>query len=221
MFFVGDQLCSHNRAIADFLTVTCMFIGDASLLSPSDTASCLDQSRQHRIITIAVLTPLASRALQCFRRYIDVRIVQGISGHPSRNHALNCLKYCLGILVAVSHSSALAAESNSGVSAAWLSLACVSTAYAFWWDITRDWGLGGNLCDLSNGGLRQDLLMLPHWAQHGSLYYMATGFNLVARCCTLVAAVVSPAEWRDVTMLLLGLLEVPEVSCVSNVSRLT
>ena len=87
-----------------------------------------------------------------------------------------------------------AAYSFSGA-AAWLALACASIAYAFWWDITR--GLGGNLCDLAHGGLRQDLLLLPHWARRGALYYVAVGFNFVARCSVLVAAVAAHVEWRD------------------------
>ena len=208
MFFVGDQLCSHSRAIADMMTVACLTVSDAAPASQLDSSPCLHRDHQQRLITIAVLLPLASRALQCFRRFVDVRIVQGISGHLSRNHALNCLKYCLGIVVAITHNAVLDVDSGNSAAAAWLALACVSIAYAFWWDITRDWGLAGNLCDLAHAGLRQDLLLLPHWARRGALYYLAVGFNLVARCCVLVAAVAAPVEWRDVMMLALGLIEV-------------
>jgi hypothetical protein len=211
MFFIGDQLCSHSRAIADLMTVTCI-----ALTAQADDASCLHPSPQQRFITIAVLVPLALRALQCFRRFVDVRVVQGISGRPSRNHVFNCFKYCLGIVVAVTHNMVLEPDIGSGAFAAWFSLACVSTAYAFWWDVTRDWGLGGNLCDLSNGGLRQDLLLIPHWAQRGSLYYVAAGFNLIARLFALAAAVAFPTEWRDATLLLLGLVEVHAMSDVNR-----
>ncbi len=177
-----------------------------------DNNRCLQQNYQQRFVTIAALVPLAARALQCIRRYVDVRVVQGIGGHPALSHVLNCLKYCLGILVAATHGK-LQGGDSAGAGPVWYGLAFVSVTYAFWWDVSRDWGLECNPCDMKNGGFRGDLMFLPHWSRRGGLYYAAAGLNLVCRFSSLIAAVVVPAEWNDGAMLTLGLIEVIEVKC--------
>ena len=206
MFFIGDQLCSHGRAIADLMTVACLTISSKSSVE-IDREHCLNQSYQQRFITIAVLVPLAGRALQCFRRFVDLRVVQGLGGQQTRNHALNCLKYCLGIAVAAMHGRLHDGESASGTTV-WYILAFVSVSYSFWWDVTRDWGLACNPCDMKHGGLREDLLFLPYWSRRGGLYYAAVALNCVARFSGLVAIAVVPSAWKDATMLALGLIEV-------------
>ena len=212
MFFIGDQLCSHSRAIADMMTAACLLRGSSDSSFSPENNRCLQQSYQQRFFTIAALVPLAARALQCIRRYIDVRVVQGIGGHPALSHVLNCLKYCLGILVAATHGK-LQGGDSAGAGPVWYGLAFVSVTYAFCWDVSRDWGLECNPCDMKNGGLRGDLMFLPHWSRRGGLYYAAAGVNLVCRFSSLIAAAVVPAEWNDGAMLMLGLIEVIEVKC--------
>ena len=207
MFFIGDQLCSHGRALADALTAVCLAMSNLESSVLLDSDACMQQNYQQRFITIAVLVPLVARALQCIRRFVDVRVIQGIGGPPAFNHLLNCFKYCMGILVASMHSN-LHAGDSAGSGIAWYMLACISVAYAFCWDVSRDWGLGCNACDMKHGGLRGDLLFVPHWSPSGGLYYMAAGFNLIARCSGLIAAAAFPAAWKDATMLVLGLIEV-------------
>jgi hypothetical protein len=215
MFFIGDQLCSHSRAIADMMTAACLLRGSSDSSFSPDNNRCLQQSYQQRFVTIAALVPLAARALQCIRRYVDVRVVQGIGGHPALSHVLNCLKYCLGILVAAMHGK-LQGGDSSGAGLVWYGLACVSVTYAFWWDVSRDWGLECSPCDMKNGGLRGDLMFLPHWSRRGGLYYAAAGLNLVCRFSSLIAAVVVSAEWNDVAMLILGLIEVMVGICTCS-----
>lgn len=206
MFFIGDQLCSHGRAIADLMTVACLAMS-SKLSVEMEREHCLNTNYQQRFVTIAVLVPLAGRALQCFRRFVDLRIVQGFGGQQTRNHAFNCLKYCLGIAVAAVHWHLHDGDSANG-SPFWYVLAFVSVAYSFWWDVTRDWGLACNPCDMKHGGLREDLLFLPHWSRRGGLYYAAVALNCVARFSGLIAIALVPSAWKDGTMLALGLIEV-------------
>ena len=64
-----------------------------------------------------------------------MRIVQGVRGAAARNHMLNCVKYCMGIVVVVMHERMEGERSagGGGGGGAWLVLACLSIVYAFWW----------------------------------------------------------------------------------------
>ena len=205
MFFIGDQLCSHSRALTDLMTAVCLAVDNPISPSSPGNLSCLTLNRQSRFIAIAVLLPLAARALQCLRRFVDVSAAQGMSSSSARGHAFNCFKYLLGILVAATHNNLHVA---SEIPVWWLALACSSTAYSFWWDVSRDWGLACNLCDMKHAGLRQDLLLLPHWFRRGGLYYIAVAFNFLARGSSLIAVLAFPRALSDLQPLVLGLIEV-------------
>jgi hypothetical protein len=215
MFFVGDQLCSHSRVLTDMMTAVCLAVDNPFSYSSPGNVSCLNSNRQSRFVAIAVLLPLAARALQCLRRFVDVSAAHGMNSPSARGHAFNCFKYLLGILVAATHNNLHRDNAASGISAWWLALACASTAYSFWWDVSRDWGLTLNLCDMKHAGLRQDLLMLPHWFRGGGLYYIAVAFNFLARGSSLIAILALPRALSDFQPLALGLIEVDSRRCLS------
>jgi hypothetical protein len=208
MFFIGDQLCSHARTLTDMMTAVCLAADNPFFSSSPRNLSCLNSERQSRFIAIAAMLPLAARALQCVRRSLDVSAVQGFGGQPARGHVLNCCKYLLAMLVAATYNDFHRDNAASEVPAWWLVLACTSTAYSFWWDVSRDWGLECNLCDVKHGGLRQDLLLLPRCFHRGGLYYMAAGFNLFARTSSLIAVLAFPRALNGLQPFVLGLIEV-------------
>ena len=141
------------------------------------------------------LLPPAIRAVQCARRYCDMRRVAAPGAHNP--HLLNGLKYVLSMLVVL--AAAL------GPLELWVVLATAATAAATYWDTVQDWGLG----DARRAGLRAGLLARPPVVGRG-VYYWAVGSNAAMRCAWVLS--ISPGAFgillpRDVLAFVLAAVE--------------
>jgi len=92
---------------------------------------------RHAFALFSVL-PFVLRALQCGRQLRDATA----AGSPEwRRHALNIAKYAASLTVQVLSLIASPETPSSGRSL-WLAASCVSSLFAFLWDVLVDWGLG-------------------------------------------------------------------------------
>jgi len=92
---------------------------------------------RHAFALFSVL-PFVLRALQCGRQLRDA----AAAGSPEwRRHALNIAKYAASLTVQVLSLIASPQTPSSGRSL-WFAASCVSSLFAFLWDVLVDWGLG-------------------------------------------------------------------------------
>ena len=137
LFFLADQLCSHVRTRHDLLLLACRAAtgprgagGEGALWGREDDA-CLSPAGLRAVALASGLLPPAIRAVQCARRYRDMRR----QSPGARNmHHYNLLKYAASMLVVV--AAAL------GPREAWVMLALAATAGATYWDTVEDCGRG-------------------------------------------------------------------------------
>eukprot|EP00116_Pleurobrachia_bachei_P007176 sb/3467438/ len=151
-FFIADQLNSLATVLLDISFVACYYT--TSWGEGAD--QCSKGSQWYRIF-IALLPPWF-RFAQSIRRYCT-------SGDWFP-HAVNAGKYFSSMLVVVLSASAGYVADKNGTDLLGLDIftvyvffACVSTLYAYWWDIKMDWGfLDHTSTDHKNKYLRDELL---------------------------------------------------------------
>ena len=202
LFFLADQLCSHVRTLHDLLLVACLAAagggrGGAGGGEPWRGAAdaCMAPGTLRGIALVSGLLPPGIRAVQCARRYRDMRRAAAPGAHNP--HLLNGLKYALSMLVVVAAAA--------GPLELWVVLAAAATAAATYWDTVQDWGLG----DARRAGLRAGLLARPPVVGRG-VYYWAVGSNAAMRCAWALS--ISPGALgialpRDVLALVLAAVE--------------
>ena len=100
----------------------------------------------------------------------------------SYKHFFNALKYCSSILVI---ALSILGRKDHSLRPYWVVASCFSSAYALFWDIHMDWGLGTESLRLylhgesgdSGAPMLRVKRMYPNWA-----YYAAITYNSIARC---------------------------------------
>ena len=165
-FWVADQLNSLAVALTDLHYLVCFYLGKAvtststdwgGALVEDDGGTCGAGSNWVRAVVMAL--PAWFRFAQCCRRYRDTReafphLVN--AGEPRQHdcakfrHYLNMFhpgKYSTTFFVVLFatlrswEESGFEDDSYSAFFYPWVLAACVSTLYAYAWDIFMDWGL--------------------------------------------------------------------------------
>jgi len=147
---LGDVLTSITRPLKDLEYSLCYVLHVGSrrqwLAAATSTSSgsgnnniCSDIS--NKLISpgrFLLILPFWLRLLQCLRRALVDAITE------RKTHFVNAGKYvaCLLVgLIAVQNLEEVFALSSFQANLVWAFLAIIATAYAYMWDITRDWGL--------------------------------------------------------------------------------
>ena len=122
----GDQLTSLTGLLRDFEYTTCYYTHFFETVEEKKRLC-----NNHRPIVLCVnLLPYVVRLLQCIKTIFDNKKI-----FPD---ILNCGKYTLSILVAISsyYSSTIAFFGKT-----WLIIAVTSSCYSYCWDMKMDYGL--------------------------------------------------------------------------------
>jgi len=147
--FVADILTSMPKLFIDLLQTSCIYLSGEALRSgdwdPQRRAFerglsvCTGDTPAYRhAFALFSVLPFVLRALQCGRQLRDA----AAAGSPEwRRHALNIAKYAASLTVQVLSLIASPQTPSSGRSL-WFAASCVSSLFAFLWDVLVDWGLG-------------------------------------------------------------------------------
>ena len=154
----GDQLTSLTGPLRDFEYTTCYYTHYFETVEEKKRLC-----NNHRTIVLCVnLFPYFVRLLQCIKTIIDNKKLM-----PD---ILNCVKYTLSLLVAISSY-----YSNSIIffHKTWLIIAVTSSCYSYCWDMKMDYGL---LQQGKNYPLRNKLIYEKKY-----IYYTAMTLNFFGR----------------------------------------
>ena len=154
----GDQLTSLTGPLRDFEYTTCYYTHYFETVEEKKRLC-----NNHRPIVLCVnLLPYVVRLLQCIKTIFDNKKI-----FPD---ILNCGKYTLSILVAISsyYSSTIAFFGKT-----WLIIAVTSSCYSYCWDMKMDYGL---LQKGKNYPLRNQLIYEKKY-----IYYTAMTLNFFGR----------------------------------------
>lgn len=153
-FFLADQLVSLAIMFGDIFYIICFYSHDAWLPPPVGKAitTPLDVCPNLSKWVSPVLSgfPLWIRMMQCIRRSHDTH---------DRKQLVNATKYCVGLLVVISSTyKGYRPPSDSVALGAWLTCAGINAVFAWYWDVTQDWGLFDKKAVRPNRYLRARLL---------------------------------------------------------------
>ena len=154
----GDQLTSLTGPLRDFEYTTCYYTHYFETVEEKKRLC-----NNHRPIVLCVnLLPYVVRLLQCIKTIFDNKKI-----FPD---ILNCGKYTLSILVAISsyYSSTITFFGKT-----WLIIAVTSSCYSYCWDMKMDYGL---LQKGKNYPLRNQLIYEKKY-----IYYTAMTLNFFGR----------------------------------------
>lgn len=188
-FFIADQLNSLATVLLDISFVFCYY---TTYWSQGDE-KCTEPGIWYRIL-IATLPPWF-RFAQSVRRYFTTS-----DWFP---HLVNAGKYFSSIVVIILANVAGIIHKNKDgdqtllgldIFAAYVVVACISTLYAYWWDIKMDWGfLDHTSTGHKNKYLRDELL---YAGGKKFVYFIIMGLDLVLRCVWTIN--ISLADWKFV-----------------------
>lgn len=156
-FFIADQLVSLAILFGDAFYVSCFYVHDAWNLNTTHDV-CPGLFRY--VSPLLAAFPLWIRVMQSIRRRID---------QNDRRQVANAAKYATGMLVVISSTvRGFVGTSSIAALVVWILCAIGSSAYSFWWDVQRDWGLA-HPKDRSHHFLLRDRLiygrpLLYYWA---------------------------------------------------------
>jgi len=184
-FFIADQLNSLATVLLDIAFVICYY----STSWGDGEGTCTKKSLWYRLF-LALLPPWF-RFIQSIRRYINTK-----HWFP---HLVNAGKYFSSIVVIVlSVTAGILTEQNTcltilgcPVFIAYIIFACISTLYAYWWDIKMDWGfLDHTSTGHKNKYLRDELL---YAGGKKFVYFIIIGLDLILRCVWTIN--ISLTDW--------------------------
>lgn len=184
-FFIADQLNSLTTVLLDISFVLCYY----TTYWGQGEGMCTKPGLWYRVF-IALLPPWF-RFAQSVRRYFTTS-----DAFP---HLFNAGKYFSSILVVVVATVTRVLANKDGTSnllgyeafSAYIFFACVSTLYAYWWDIKMDWGfLDHTSTGHKNKYLRDELL---YAGGKKFVYFIIMGLDLVLRCVWTIN--ISMADW--------------------------
>ena len=140
-FFLADIITSMAKLLQDlFMAIVVLFSSITySRHKFTDGSSVCSESAKKVIIPIVICLPYWFRFAQCMNRYMDTK-----KRFP---HIANAFKYALAHSVTIIGAFHPAFTRSGGSSDGWDAyrvfwlLSCsTSSLYAFWWDVTQDWG---------------------------------------------------------------------------------
>lgn len=171
-FWLADQFNSIVIFMLDIEFMIC-FVSYGQFRS-SGEATCRSSSTAVRPIIAAL--PAWWRFAQCIRRYLDSG-----KGH----HLVNAGKYFSTLTVVTFSALASVARDYGEVLGednaltayftCWVALSLISTVYALYWDLVKDWGLFSSEPGVEHRFLRRELLYPVKF------YYCAIGLDVVLR----------------------------------------
>ncbi|KAI1871859.1 hypothetical protein JX265_005845 [Neoarthrinium moseri] len=165
-FFLGDIYCSLTYAMSNIELFFCLY---AHYWNYPDQCN----SNHSRLLGFFSALPPIWRALQCVRRYLDTRNI-----FP---HLVNCGKYCMTILAAVT-LSLYRIEGSNATLALFATFSVVNSIYCSIWDLLMDFSLLQP--DSRHRFLRDILALKRRW-----LYYVIMVIDPILRFAWIFYAI--------------------------------
>jgi len=174
--YIGDVLTSMVKPVVDTEGSLCT-LATYYFLQPKDIERVCTRTGSI-IVPLLCALPLWWRFLQCLRRYYDT--------HQRSPHLSNALKYLIMhsvVIMAAYHPVFNDHHTTEWATyrIIWFCCCAISTLYAYYWDVTHDWGLCTSDPDKKHPTLPLLRSNLVFGDSHAWVYYLAMISNFFLR----------------------------------------